>query len=129
MSEKKTFKLEKLVRDDIVRKHEEQGAEVVHHILSPEEKRIALVKKIGEELSEFLSSGEAGELADAQAALDQLIKDAGLTSKQIRDEQQRKLEKNGGFEKGDYIEQETWPLEHKWARYYTSDPERFPEKK
>jgi hypothetical protein len=69
------------------------------------------------------------ELADLQEVLDQLAKDAGISKKQIAAAQKEKRSSNGGFENGDFIEQETWPAEYKWAKYYANDPGRFPEVK
>lgn len=122
--QRKTFELNKLVRDDIVRQHTEQGAEVQHRRLSKEEKIKALVAKIIEEISE---GTDLGELADVQEALDQLIKDQGFRKEQVAAAQDEKRAKNGGFENGDFIGTETWPADHHWAKYYAKEPYRFPE--
>jgi predicted house-cleaning noncanonical NTP pyrophosphatase (MazG superfamily) len=124
----KTFKLNKTVRDKIVEDHISGGATVKHHKLSKAEKRSALLNKLIEEAKECLSSEDLlSELADMQEVIDQLAKDESLTKGQISAEQSKKRDKNGGFEKGDYISQETWPADHKWAKYYAADPKRFPE--
>lgn len=120
----RTFKLNKLVRDKIVQDHISNGAKVVHHKLSKEEKIKALAAKIIEEVSE---GTDLGELADVQEAIDQIIKDQGFTKGQVAAKQNEKRAKNGGFENGDFIETETWPADHKWAKYYAKEPTRFPE--
>ena len=120
----RTFKLNKLVRDKIVPDHIEHGAEVVHRVLSKEEKIQALAAKIIEEVSEGVG---LDELADAQEALDQLIVEQGLTKEQVAAAQADKRAKNGGFKNGDFIDTETWPADHKWAEYYAAEPDRFPQ--
>jgi len=122
----RTFRLNKLVRDKIVPDHIQDGAKVVHHKLSKQEKIKALADKIIEEISE---GTDLAELADVQEALDQIIKDQGLTKEQIAAAQDTKRSKNGGFENGDFIDTETWPADHKWADYYAAEPDRFPEVK
>jgi predicted house-cleaning noncanonical NTP pyrophosphatase (MazG superfamily) len=124
----KTFRLQKLVRDKIVQDHLDLGGEVIFKRLSKKEKRQALANKIIEEAKELKSSEEIlEELADVQEVIDQLANDAGVTKAQITAVQKKKRAKNGGFKNGDYIEQETWPADHKWAIYYASNPKRFPE--
>ena len=125
----RTFRLNKLVRDNIVGQHMEQGGEVEHRMLDPAAKQEESIKKIGEELLEFAQTGELSELADAQAVLDQLVEDAGFSQEELEAEKRRKEELNGGFKNGDFIETETWPADHKWAKYYAKEPNRFPEVK
>jgi predicted house-cleaning noncanonical NTP pyrophosphatase (MazG superfamily) len=125
-----TFKLNKLVRDRIVQDHLNSGGKVKFKRLPAWEKRQALADKIIEETKELAVSEEIlEELADLQEVLDQLAKDAGISKVQIAEVQKTKRAKNGGFENGDFIEQETWPAEHKWTKYYANEPERFPEVK
>jgi predicted house-cleaning noncanonical NTP pyrophosphatase (MazG superfamily) len=122
----RTFKLNKLVRDKIVDDHIKNGAKVNHHKLSKEDKIKSLANKIIEEISE---GTDLSELADVQEAIDQIIKDQGLTKEQVAETQKAKRAKNGGFENGDFIDTETWPADHKWANYYAAEPARFPEVK
>lgn len=120
----RTFRLNKLVRDKIVPDHIQNGAKVVHHKLSKEDKIKALAQKIIEEISE---GTDLAELADVQEAIDQIAKDQGFTKEQIAEAQETKRTKNGGFNNGDFIDTETWPADHKWSDYYAADPARFPE--
>lgn len=130
MSKTRTFKLNKLVRDKIVADHLANNAQVKHYQLSKPQKRHALLNKLIEEAKECQDSDEMlSELADMQEVLDQLAKDAGITKSQIGVEQVDKRAKNGGFKDGYFIDTETWPADHKWAKYYASDPKRFPEVK
>jgi predicted house-cleaning noncanonical NTP pyrophosphatase (MazG superfamily) len=126
----KTFKLQKLVRDKIVQDHLDLGGKVIFKRLSKKEKRQALANKLIEEAKELKSSEEIlEELADVQEVIDQLANDAGVTKAQITTVQKKKRAKNGSFKNGDYIEQETWPEDHKWAKYYANEPQRFIEMK
>jgi predicted house-cleaning noncanonical NTP pyrophosphatase (MazG superfamily) len=120
----RTFRLNKLVRDNIVQNHLDEGAKVASRKLKKDEKTGALVNKIIEEITE---GTDLSELADVQEALDQLIIEKGFTKEEVATAQAEKRQRNGGFEKGDYIETETWPAGHKWAEYYAADPNRFPE--
>jgi predicted house-cleaning noncanonical NTP pyrophosphatase (MazG superfamily) len=122
----RTFQLEKLVRDRIIQDHVAEGAQVAFRRLTKEEKIQALAAKIIEEVSE---GTDVSELADAQEALDQLIAEKGLTKDKVAAAQAEKRARNGGFENGDFIETETWPVDHKWAEYYEKEPDRFPEVK
>lgn len=124
----RTFRLNKLVRDNIVTDHISGGGKIKHRQLSSDKKRAALLNKLIEEARECLNSDETiAELVDMQEILDQLAKDESITKNQISIEQASKRSKNGGFNKGDYIEEETWPAAHKWAKYYAKEPKRFPE--
>lgn len=124
MIKTRTFKLNKLVSDKIIHDHGQNGAKVIHRQLSKDEKVKALAGKIIEEISE---GTDLSELADVQEALDQIMKDQGVTKEQVAKAQETKRIKNGGFENGDFIDTETWPANHKWAEYYAKEPDRFPE--
>jgi predicted house-cleaning noncanonical NTP pyrophosphatase (MazG superfamily) len=124
----RTFKLNKLVRDKIVQDHINSGGKVKFRRLSASQKRQALANKLIEEAKELIGTEEIlPELADLQEVLEQLAKDSGISKDQISSEQKRKRSSNGGFENGDYIEEETWPAKHKWSKYYSAEPDRFPE--
>lgn len=126
----RTFRLNKLVRDNIVADHLAQGGQVEHFQLSPIQKQHELLKKMVEEAKEARNTDELlEELADMQEILDQLAQDAGLGKAQIKAQQIKKRAESGGLKHGDYIRRETWPAGHKWAKYYAADPTRFPEVK
>lgn len=124
----RTFRLNKLVRDKIIKSTEAQGGEVQFRRLSKGEKIEALIDKIIEEAMELAASESAvSEIADIREALLQLAREHGITEEDILLEQERKLVKNGGFEKGHFIKTLTLPADNEWAKYYASDPKRFPE--
>jgi predicted house-cleaning noncanonical NTP pyrophosphatase (MazG superfamily) len=126
-----TFRLEKLVRDKIADEHIKEGAQVTTRRLTTSELVQAAAAKIVEEVSEGTSLDELADaqeaLTAAQNALTRLIMESGFTVEQVAEQQKLKNEQNGGFENGDFIETETWPADHDWAKHYASDPTRFPE--
>lgn len=124
----RTFKLSKLVRDKIVQNHLDSGGKVEWKKLDAKSKQKELFKKIIEEAREAQDSDDlVEELADIQEAIDQIASDAKISKAEITKMQAKKRRSNGGFKNGDYIQRETWPNNHKWAKYYGKDPKRFPE--
>lgn len=69
----------------------------------------------------------ASEIADVQQALDDLIEQFGLDQSTINKSQKLKVEQNGAFKKGHYIEYLDLDESHPFTKYYREDPERFPE--
>lgn len=127
----RTFKLNKLVRDKLVRINFDMGGEVDFKILSGDKLNKELLKKLVEEAKELESETEvsAGELADLQEILDQLTKNYGLTKADIKAKQTKKRVANGGFAKGHFIKTLTLPADNEWTDYYGNDPKRFKEMK
>ena len=126
----RTFRLNKLVRDKIVKHHFDMGGAVDFHILPAEKRAQALVRKLAEEVRELKSSHlSESEIADLQEIIDQLVRELGLAKASIKSAQIRKRQANGAFKKGHYIETVTLPGSNKWAKYYAADPKRFPELK
>lgn len=124
----RTFKLNKLVRDKIVQSTIEQGGAVDYQSLKGKEFTNALVVKLIEEAKELQGNQlSAEELADLQEIIDQLCRSLKITAKQLKDAQLTKKHKNGGFEKGHFIDTLTLPNDNKWTDYYAADPKRFPE--
>ncbi|HET7529020.1 MAG TPA: hypothetical protein VFJ84_02210 [Candidatus Saccharimonadales bacterium] len=125
----RTFRLNKLVRDKLVKINIDMGGEVDYSVLSGEKLNKELLKKLVEEAKELEAEAEisAGELADLQEILDQLIKNYGLTKADIKAKQAKKRVANGGFREGHYIKKLTLPADNKWADYYAADPKRFKE--
>lgn len=125
----RTFRLNKLVRDKLVKINFEMGGEVDFKVLSGENLNKELLKKLVEEAKELENEPalSAGEIADLQEILDQLIKNYGLTKADIKAKQAKKRTANGGFSKGHFIKTLTLPADNQWAEYYSGDPERFKE--
>ncbi len=128
MSEKRTFKLNKLVRDKIIKAHIDEGGSVCSINISGSKLNSELIKKFQEELKELKNAGlSIEELADLQEILDQLLKNLDISKKEIKLVQKEKNIKKGGFKKGHFIKTVTLPAASKWTEYYAAEPKRFPE--
>jgi predicted house-cleaning noncanonical NTP pyrophosphatase (MazG superfamily) len=124
------FGFRKLVRDRIVEHQIASGAVPEWRVLDDAEHKSALVAKIIEEASEILGADAkavAGEIADVQQALDDLKAKYGLSDADIATAQQIKKAKNGGFERGVYVESVELSETHEWAGYYRENADRYPE--
>ncbi len=124
----KTFKLNKLVRDNIVQLHLEMGGDVQYKTLKGDKLTKALLTKLVEEAEEMNQSNlSVGELADLKELVNALQKHLNVDSDELTKKQSQKRKINGAFTKGHFINTVTLPADNKWAKYYASDPERFPE--
>lgn len=87
----------KLVRDripDIIRS---QGLKPVVRVASPDEYEALLRDKLGEEVAEFLASGDVGELADVVEVVYALAALAGVDSGHLELLRAAKADDRGGF--------------------------------
>jgi predicted house-cleaning noncanonical NTP pyrophosphatase (MazG superfamily) len=124
----RTFKLNKLVRDNIVQLHFDLGGEVKYKTLTGKKLTDALLKKLIEEATELKTSNlSVGELADLKELVDALAAHWGTEKDFLSKRQAVKRKQNGGFTKGHFIDTVTLPANNKWAKYYAADPKRFPE--
>jgi len=124
----RTFKLNKLVRDNIVQLHFDLGGEVKYKTLTGKKLTDALLKKLIEEATELKTSNlSIGELADLKELVDALAAHLGTEKSYLSKRQAVKRKQNGGFKKGHFIDTVTLPANNKWAKYYAADPKRFPE--
>lgn len=124
------FSFSKLVRDNIIDHQITSGARPVYHQLSPKDHKNALVDKIIEEAREITAAKAdeiAGEIADVQQAIDDLVELYGLSKNDIAVAQARKNSKNGAFKKGLYIDYVEIPEGDKWVDYYRQNADRYPE--
>ncbi len=127
-SKPRTFKLNKLVRDKIINAHIDEGGSVSSINISGNRLNSELIKKLQEEAKELKNSKlSIEELADLQEILDQLLKNLGISKKEIKLVQKKKNIKKGGFKKGHFIKTVTLPTASKWTEYYAAEPKRFPE--
>jgi predicted house-cleaning noncanonical NTP pyrophosphatase (MazG superfamily) len=128
MSKTRTFRLNKLVRDKIVRYHLEMGGDVRYKTLSGKKLTDALLKKLIEEATELKTTNlSVGELADLQELVDALAEHLGTATSSLSRRQTEKRKQNGAFKEGHFIDTVTLPADNKWAKYYAADPKRFPE--
>ena len=89
----------KLVRDHIPRIIEETGGKAEIRILTEEEYRIFLDKKLDEEVGEYHREQNAEELADILEVVYALAASIGCTKEELNDVYRKKHEARGGFEK------------------------------
>lgn len=89
----------KLVRDHIPQIIEEKGGKAQIRILSDEEYRIFLEKKLDEEAGEYHREKNAEELADILEVVYALASSIGCSREELEDIYQKKHAARGGFEK------------------------------
>ena len=86
--------------------------------------------KIIEEAKEIIKSkpeDRASEIADVQQALDDLKQKYKLTDKDIAEAQKIKLDKNGAFKKGIFVDYVELDEKDKWADYFRKNADRHTE--
>ncbi|HRN90289.1 MAG TPA: hypothetical protein PK265_02765 [Candidatus Saccharibacteria bacterium] len=128
------FYFEKLVRDKILDRSLDD-AEVLHveyRLLGEIDKKQELIKKIIEEVDEIpitpeLTDDVLGEIADVQATVDALCKAYGITKNQLTVAIEKKADKNGGFEKGAYIEYVDLSDKSEWVDIFRKQPDKYRE--
>lgn len=125
----KTFRLHKLVRDDLVAMMQQAGQTVDSRVLQDKEYVDALHAKLAEELAEFnpASDSALSELADLKEVIEQLAYALGSDTAELVRIQQAKAQKSGGFAKKLFVETVSMSDDDPWVQYYSADPERFPE--
>src|SRR3989344_1737126 len=87
----------KLVRDKIPEVLDARGISYEKRIASPEEYKEELIKKLGEEVKEFLEAGDPDEFADIIEVIEALEKLPEYEN--VEELRLKKLEERGGFEK------------------------------
>lgn len=124
------FKFGKLVRDKIVDHQLSSGAKPKHYILDDLQHKRELVNKISEEAQEIIhasSDNIASEIADVQQAIDDLKEKFGISHEDVANAQQAKLQKNGAFKNGVFLEYVEVQEDDDWVEYYRSNADRYPE--
>ena len=105
----------KLVRDRIPEIIESQGGSCQCRVLAKDEYMQALKAKLVEEAQELLDTDDREsllrELADVMEVVDSLLKATGLTISALREEQRRRREERGGFERRLCLIWSQWPEE------------------
>lgn len=91
------MKFEKLVRDKIPAIIEADGGQAVTRVLSDEEYRACLEKKLDEEVAEYHDSGELEELADVLEVVCALARCQGHSAEELLSVYQEKHDRRGGF--------------------------------
>ncbi|MBE6144761.1 MAG: phosphoribosyl-ATP pyrophosphohydrolase [Firmicutes bacterium] len=96
----------KLVRDKIPEIMIKNGAKPVTKILSDEEYKLELNKKLLEEVNEYLESDDILELADIQEVLLALINTTNMTYEEFEKIRKEKVSKRGAFDNKIFLEKE-----------------------
>ncbi len=96
----------KLVRDKIPEILDKKGIYYEKRIASPEEYKAELIKKLGEEIEEFLEVGDPEELADVVEVVEALKKLHEYSD--VESIRQKKLEERGGFDKKIILKGQKW---------------------
>jgi len=131
MTEKVTFRLDKLVRDGVLESMLELGQEPDYRQLKPEELEQWLIEKNQEESAELEAGAEdlMDEIDDAFATLVALAKNRGVSVEQLVERWKVTNAKRGGFDKAYYVGDLTLRADDPWTDYYRKYPERFKEVK
>lgn len=97
--------LNKLTRNNIHENLALRGASAVTHILSDEEYKQALFKKLQEEVAEFLQEPITEELADIQEVINALIPVIAGSFDEFEKVRKEKFEFRGGYDKKIFLEE------------------------
>lgn len=128
----KRFQLKKLVRDKIPDHMQAQG-QIIEDLMELDDPEfiLELQEKVLEESKELSAAKEIEdikeEIADLREVLDYLQKALEMTEDEVKAYQQRKVAKNGGFDKRWYVESVRVEEGTQWCKYYMKDREKFPE--
>ena len=96
----------KLVRDKIEDIMIEKGAKPVTRILSEEEYKKELNKKLLEEVNEYLESNEVEEIADIEEVLIAILEAKNISKENFEEIRQSKVKKRGAFKRRLFLEKE-----------------------
>lgn len=89
----------KLVRDKIPSIIAQQGKECLFRKANPKEFPDLLLKKLKEETTEFVQSGDAEEMADILEVLYAIAREKGITPERLEELRKNKADKRGVFTK------------------------------
>lgn len=128
----KYFRFAKLVRDNIL-DHIKADNQTPYGVrrLDDAEFTKELAKKAREEADELAvavgTEELKKELADVQEVLDHLKKSLKMTDEEVKEYQEQKIIKAGGFAKRIYIESVGLEDNDKWLGHYQAHPDKYPE--
>jgi predicted house-cleaning noncanonical NTP pyrophosphatase (MazG superfamily) len=97
----------KLIRDKIPKIAAAKGEHMPHHTANPAEFRYHLSNKLEEEVKEFLDSKEPEELADILEVIGAIVKERGLSMRDIYRLRDKKRKERGGFDERIIWEQDS----------------------
>ena len=95
----------KLIRDNMQKLIEDDCKEATFCKVLGKKKTEALMKKLFEEVEEFIDSGHISELADIVEVIHGLAEDMGKTFEEVEKIRIAKKEKRGGFSEGLFLKE------------------------
>lgn len=99
------YKYNKLVRDNIINKiNSKNGSVATYRVLDDKEYIEELNKKLIEETNEFIEENSIEELGDVMEVIESIMKVKNISWDEVRETQNIKREKNGGFKDRLYLE-------------------------
>ncbi len=98
-------KYNKLVRDNIPEIIAAKGGAAKTHVAEMVEFWAKLKEKLGEEVTEFLESESAEEIADILEVIDAILVYKGFDKEEVKMVQQKKREERGAFQKRIILEE------------------------
>lgn len=116
----RTFELNKLVHDEIVQGHLDEGGQVDYEVVQGERLQAELERKLEEESAELATAQTDEERAKEQTDIDNVLFALGRLGT-------ADFEPTKTFLKGHYIRRVTMPRTSWLSDYYSKDPIRFPE--
>ena len=96
---KKEIIYNKLVRDNIPKIISKNNQKSSYHIATDEEYKNKLLEKLQEEVSEFITDKNEEELADIFEVIEHIITTFNFNKEKILEIKEKKVEKNGKFNK------------------------------
>lgn len=126
-----TFKCDKLVRDNTLKRFEEADVTAQHKIVSNKDLIDALNCKLIEEAYEVQDAKSrqevVEELADLLEVIDGLCKGHGISLEDIIAEKKAKIAQRGSFDQGIYIDTIQMSKDNPKAAYFRAAPDKYPE--
>lgn len=94
----------KLVRDKIPQIIKDEGQKPIFHILTEDEYKEELDRKLNEEIMEYLESKSLEEMAEIMEVLYAICKVQGYQIDDLLEKRREKAAKRGGFEQKMYLD-------------------------
>lgn len=130
-SEKVIFRCNKLGRDKGLEGFKAQDIIPQYKILTGDEWRTELQRKLIEEASEVHEAKNieelSAELADVLEVINGLCKAYNISTQELEQIRQKKYEERGGFEQGLYIETLEMEANNPRVKHFRASPDRYPE--
>lgn len=127
----KTYKFDKMIRDDLLQRMHDKG--IIVHLKSINDENIIdyYKAKLVEESKEVQNSDDRQELIEELADLTEVIAalmvKLGINAEEVEYARVAKKEAKGGFSKAVVVDTVDIDPEHEFAIYYAANPDKYPE--